>query len=276
MSNLHKDTIVYDNGWFIKERIPLNIPQPCFLVIDRPYCLSNDLPNIFIQVEPNIIVNYENYLISNYHKYHTIYTFNKNVLENCPNSKKYLYGTTWLDKEYYNNIDISKKNYSISHLAGSKIINNSLGHILRQSIHYNQSLFQSFPITFFRSYRQLPHIQDFGNNPLLLSESKTDLFTNYQFSIIIENSKQIDYFTEKIIDCILSKTIPIYWGCPNISDYFDITGWIILETDSIYELQHKLHILNPPYYHNFTETIEKNYNIAQQYSDLYINLQNAV
>jgi hypothetical protein len=60
--------------------------------------------------------------------------------------------------------------------------------------------------------------------------SKIEIFETYMFSIVIENSRQIHYFTEKIIDCLLTKTIPIYYGCPNISDYFDTSGWIILET----------------------------------------------
>ena len=42
----------------------------------------------------------------------------------------------------------------------------------------------------------------------------------YEYSIAIENSSQSNYFSEKIIDCMLLWTIPLYWGCPNISDYF--------------------------------------------------------
>ena len=36
-----------------------------------------------------------------------------------------------------------------------------------------------------------------------------------------------DFFTDKIIDCFLTGTIPIYHGCQDISDYFDIEGIII-------------------------------------------------
>jgi len=42
----------------------------------------------------------------------------------------------------------------------------------------------------------------------------------YEYSIAMENSQQLNYFSEKIIDCFLSWTMPIYWGCPNISEYF--------------------------------------------------------
>jgi hypothetical protein len=51
----------------------------------------------------------------------------------------------------------------------------------------------------------------------------------YKYSIAIENSAHERYFTEKIMDCYLSYTMPIYWGCSNITDYFPKESLIILE-----------------------------------------------
>lgn len=42
----------------------------------------------------------------------------------------------------------------------------------------------------------------------------------YRYSLAFENSSHENYFTEKITDCFLCWAKPIYWGCPNISDYF--------------------------------------------------------
>jgi hypothetical protein len=58
------------------------------------------------------------------------------------------------------------------------------------------------------------------------SFDKKDLFES-KFSIIIENCKDKNYFSEKLIDCLLCKTIPIFWGCDNIGDFFDTRGFII-------------------------------------------------
>ena len=52
---------------------------------------------------------------------------------------------------------------------------------------------------------------------------------DYHYSIAIENSKQVNYFSEKIIDCYLGWTFPIYWGCPNIDDFFPKGSYIDLE-----------------------------------------------
>ena len=46
------------------------------------------------------------------------------------------------------------------------------------------------------------------------------------FSIVIENSIESDYFTEKLLDCFLTGTIPIYVGTKTTSEYFDTDGII--------------------------------------------------
>lgn len=43
---------------------------------------------------------------------------------------------------------------------------------------------------------------------------------NYEYSLCIENNQEKNYFTEKINDSFLTWTMPIYYGCPNISDFF--------------------------------------------------------
>jgi hypothetical protein len=43
---------------------------------------------------------------------------------------------------------------------------------------------------------------------------------DYRYSIAIENGSHAHYFTEKIVDVILSDAVPVYWGAPNIDDYF--------------------------------------------------------
>lgn len=49
---------------------------------------------------------------------------------------------------------------------------------------------------------------------------KLDALRDYQFSIAMENTIEDGYFTEKLTDCILSDTTPIYLGCKDIFEYF--------------------------------------------------------
>lgn len=49
---------------------------------------------------------------------------------------------------------------------------------------------------------------------------KADAILPYRYHIALENSRIEDYWTEKLSDSYLGWSFPIYWGCPNIADYF--------------------------------------------------------
>lgn len=51
-------------------------------------------------------------------------------------------------------------------------------------------------------------------------ESKWEVLKDYKYSLAIENGKFDYYWTEKLADCFLSYTMPIYHGCENINEFF--------------------------------------------------------
>ena len=55
------------------------------------------------------------------------------------------------------------------------------------------------------------------------------------FSVIIENSTPKNYFTEKTIDCLVTGTVPVFWGCENIGDFFDERGFIVFKSARQYK-----------------------------------------
>jgi hypothetical protein len=61
-------------------------------------------------------------------------------------------------------------------------------------------------------------------------KDKSDGHAPYMFSVVIENAREPNYFTEKLIDSILCESIPIYYGCPNIDRYFDTEGFILCDS----------------------------------------------
>jgi hypothetical protein len=83
------------------------------------------------------------------------------------------------------------------------------------------------------------------------------------FSITIENVKKDYYFTEKLIDCFMTGTIPIYYGCPSIDKFFDINGVIVF--NKLGDLNNILHNLNKDYYNSKSEIIESNFEAAKKY-----------
>jgi hypothetical protein len=60
---------------------------------------------------------------------------------------------------------------------------------------------------------------------------KEEALNDYYFSIAIENGKYDTYFTEKILDCFATGTVPIFHGTDNIVDYFNKDGIIFLTDD---------------------------------------------
>lgn len=52
-------------------------------------------------------------------------------------------------------------------------------------------------------------------------EDKWDAIASYKYHIVIENSIYDDYWTEKLADTFLAGAYPFYYGCSNISKYFD-------------------------------------------------------
>jgi hypothetical protein len=101
---------------------------------------------------------------------------------------------------------------------------------------------------------------------------KFPLFKDSMFHVSIENTREKNYFTEKIIDCFMTKTIPIYWGCPNITDIFDKNG--ILVFNDLSELDYILKNLTKEDYLKKMESVEKNYIISKKYAFFYERINN--
>ena len=51
------------------------------------------------------------------------------------------------------------------------------------------------------------------------------------FSIAMENCEVPGYFTEKVLDCFATGTIPIYLGDPTIGEHFNMDGVIWLSDE---------------------------------------------
>jgi hypothetical protein len=82
--------------------------------------------------------------------------------------------------------------------------------------------------------RLIGHFKDnvdvFGKGSNFIPDKYTGL-APYRYSVAIENSAIQDYFTEKISDCFLSNTVPIYYGCHNINKYFDSNSFLQIDID---------------------------------------------
>lgn len=60
---------------------------------------------------------------------------------------------------------------------------------------------------------------------------KWDALASYRYSFAAENYRNPYYWTEKIADCFLAWTMPIYSGCTRISSYFPAEAMICIDMD---------------------------------------------
>ena len=70
---------------------------------------------------------------------------------------------------------------------------------------------------------------------IIEGKCKYAILSKYQYALCIENSQHENYFTEKIVDCFLSLTMPIYWGCPNLYKFFPQNSYYQLKKLNAYE-----------------------------------------
>lgn len=71
------------------------------------------------------------------------------------------------------------------------------------------------------------------NNPDIENIKPQDYLEHYKFSIIIENDIDDYWFTEKILNCFSTKTVPIYVGSPLVEKIFNPDGIIRLQVEDI-------------------------------------------
>ena len=93
-----------------------------------------------------------------------------------------------------------------------------------------------------------------------------DSLKDYRFSIAVENFVDEKYFTEKLLNCFATGTVPIYLGATNLSD-FDRDG--IIECKNERDIYYNVFkILEDPqyFYESMQDAIQNNFKICQKYS----------
>ena len=244
-------------------------------------------------------------VISNYEQYDLILTTDDLILNNCSNAVLFPYGTTWLNKGRIDDQNaIGHYAHIVDELHKDKKFETSFlcsfhareldGYQMRKEIwlmglrnkeatklldvientSWKDKELIKTPINFYSSPRMIiPNAPDwymeqflpFTDNPLP-NDNKDILFSS-QFHIAIESTQVKNYFTEKLIDALITKTVPIYWGCPNIGEFFNEKG--IIQANSTQDMVDKINELTPETYESMLPYIEENFEIAKKYASSF-------
>jgi hypothetical protein len=217
--------------------------------------LSLNPYNILIIQEPNQLFGLHKWAIENAHYFSCILTWGEEILNECENALLVPFGTTYLhSKDNYKILASQEKKFELSFMCGRKHLID--GHFIRHKIYNRQKEITSIPLKWYFTY----------DGP------KDVCFETSMFHLAIENSQNKNYFTEKIIDAFISKTIPIYRGCQNIGDFFDKRGFFTFDTEE--EFFNIVNSLTEEDYYSRKEYIEKNYKLGIYYAEIFNRIEN--
>ena len=79
---------------------------------------------------------------------------------------------------------------------------------------------------------RIPELERFGKGFKWI-ETKAEALDDYEFHVAIENHFAPHVWTEKLADAFLGFTVPIYFGCPNVYDYFPKENIIFIESNEL-------------------------------------------
>ena len=214
--------------------------------------------NIISIHEPNEYFGKHDWIIQNKNLFDVILTWNDKILNTCENAIYLPFGHTWFKPDQYKKNH--KKEFKVAHLRGNLL--KSYGHQIRWEILDRKDEIK-IPTKFFDVYGDRHNIER-------ARIDKEEVFGDSMFGVAIENFSHRGFFTEKILDCFLLKTIPIYWGCSNIHDFFNKDG--IIKFEEADEFIYITNNLNENYYHSKKDIIEENYQKALQYVNYEQNI----
>lgn len=252
--------------------------------VDNTYINNNNIFKVFMQTEPRPLQeSMLLYVEQNYNLFDLILTHDEKLLL-LPNSvlfqplRKYFWVRPPLNSKIdnlffkyvnhktvspiFDEFDYTDKKFIITMICGHKTT--AYGNRLRIAC-WNKQNEIKIPKRCYKSYT-MGSAKIFPDNINTKYKcDKTEMFVDSMFHVAIENSSYKNYFTEKIHDCFLTHTIPIYWGCPNISDFYNSDGIIFFKDQN--DFIEKINQLTPELYFSKIDAINENY-------EKFINLQN--
>jgi hypothetical protein len=227
--------------------------------------IPKDMVRIIMMVEPlrgdlfDLVQKYRDY-------YDYVLTYEDEILKS--NSKAILFHCT---DTWVKGFVPPERKFCVSTVVGGKNDLRMKGYAMRHEL-WNRQNEVLIPKEFFLSSQCKYPLADY-NHALVLGDTKRPLFTS-MFHIAIENRSMTHYFSEKLLDCFFTRTVPVYCGCLNLEKYFNIEGVIIVK--NVDEIINVCNNLTEKDYWDRRPAMEDNYRLAQPRADYMEQLKNKI
>lgn len=182
-------------------------------------------------------------------RFFRVLTKNEALLKAIPNGIKFITGFSFVPPSDDIHVD---KTRQFSIIASAKRIYE--GHRLRHSV-IEAARERGLPLDVMgRGYRPI--------------DTKVEGLAPYRFSVVIENVREESLITEKLIDALRCRSVPIYWGAPDVGLIFDAAG--IVQCRSLDDILTALSSLTPADYESRRAAIETNARLADHFADMHL------
>lgn len=203
---------------------------------------NNGKKKIAIITEPRCVwhcfgFDIENFLLNYHNIFEYIFTFDKDLLK-ISNSKWMPFVGVWST----NSIEKTK---NISMCCSNKAM--CEGHAIRKQL----------------ADKLKNKIDILGDYLGEARVSTKDIYSQYKYSIVLENEISEFYFTEKVLNAFANKCIPIYYGSPTILKLFNNDG--IIFVNSVDEIPNIIDNLDINNYEKNIDAINENFEKVKQY-----------
>jgi hypothetical protein len=207
--------------------LEIDLPFPCEIhqVALRSIPRPDRLKVLFLSGEPAPLRSPPEVARSLAPYFDLLLTSDKSLLD-LPNAEFFIYGDPWV------NTPPTSKTFNLSflHSPGDREWD---GYLLRDEV-WRVRKKVTAPHSWWFTSKNSPGITKFDQidrEPKYPYPKKDPLFES-MFTLAIENVCELDFFTEKILDAFQTYTVPLYFGCINISDYFNTDGIILVKNEA--------------------------------------------
>lgn len=197
------------------------------------------------------------YLEENIENFDLVLTHNRDFISKFPEKSIFYPHCNCLIKRQ--DFQIYEKSKLVSFISSTKQMDVS-GHMMRHAIYKLYMERHENWVSLLSNDKAMDCYGSLADNFVAY---KLDSVKDYCFQVVVENSIIDTYFTEKIIDCFVTGTIPIYYGTAQIVDYFDPRG--IIQFSTLEELFTILGGLSEAEYLERMSAVEENFKRAQKF-----------
>tara|TARA_R100000544_G_scaffold32200_3_gene18531 strand:- start:785 stop:1657 length:873 start_codon:yes stop_codon:yes gene_type:complete len=203
-------------------------------------------------------------VISDAHLFDFIFTSDRNIVNVVPNAYWAPLAECWTNgsmkciDQIDRTAEAKEKEFSVSFNSTSKMGRGGIYQI-RKDIWENENKI-TVPVCFYDS-NESPIGDGHPKLPQSTVFQISDKIVLYKsmFNICPENiGEDEENFSQRLIDCFINRTIPIYRGYKNIGNHFNTDGMILVKDGE--DTISKINQLTPEYYNERLSAIEDNYN----------------